>query len=326
MRLKNGTRQNNPVIDKVLYDFSISIVIPVYNSEKSLPELFSKLNEILPAIVSEFEVILVNDGSRDKSWQVIEELSKEYVWLRGICLMRNYGQHNALLCGIRAAQNEVIVTIDDDLQHPPEEMPKLLDKFVEGYDVVYGAPEKESHSFLRNIASQMTKIILQNAMGADTARHLGAFRVFHTYLREGFENYQGTYVSIDVLLTWSTTKFTHVFVKHYPRTFGQSNYTLRKLVSHAFNMITGFSTLPLRFASFMGFLFTLFGFGVLIYVIVRYIYSGGSVPGFPFLAASIAIFSGAQLFTLGIIGEYLARIYTRTMNRPSYQVRNQTKQ
>ncbi len=305
---------------------TLSIVVPVYNSEQILPQLIERLERVLRPLSKEFEVILINDGSRDNSWNVICDLSQKCDWIRGVNLMRNYGQHNALLCGIRTARHEIIVTIDDDLQHPPEEIPTLLAKLSEGYDVVYGAPEKETHSFLRNLASQLTKVVLQNAMGAETARRVSALRALRTHLREAFCNYAGSYVSIDVLLTWGTTKFTHVFVDHHPRKIGESNYTLRKLIAHAFNMVTGFSTLPLQFASVIGFLFTIFGFGILVYVIVRFIYSGNPVPGFPFLAASIAIFSGAQLFTLGIIGEYIARIHTRTMNRPSYQVLNKSNQ
>src|SRR6476469_7175584 len=137
-------------------NLSLSVVIPVYHSEKILPELVSRLSQALPAITDEFEVILVNDGSRDNSWQVIESLRKEHSWLRGICMMRNYGQHNALLCGIRAAKYEIVVTMDDDLQHPPEEIPKLLAKLNEGYDVVYGKPEKEQHGIFRDALSILT--------------------------------------------------------------------------------------------------------------------------------------------------------------------------
>jgi undecaprenyl-phosphate 4-deoxy-4-formamido-L-arabinose transferase len=162
-------------------------------------------------------------------------------------------------------------------------------------------------------------------MGADVARRVSAFRAFRTYLREGFADYNGTFISIDVLLTWATTKFTWIFTKHDARTIGKSNYTLFKLITHAVNMITGFSTLPLQIASIIGFGLTVFGFGILIYVLGRYIIQGGSeVPGFPFLAAAIAIFSGAQLFSLGIIGEYIARIHSQTMNRPSYHILKST--
>jgi undecaprenyl-phosphate 4-deoxy-4-formamido-L-arabinose transferase len=273
---------------------------------------------------STFELVLVNDGSRDASWKTIEQLSSEYPWIRGIDLMRNYGQHNAVLCGIRAARYDVIATIDDDLQNPPAEILKLLPKLEQGYDVVYGPPLKESHGVLRDLASRVTKIALQSAMGAETARNISAFRVFRTKLRRGFEDYNAPYVSVDVLLTWATQRFASVRVQNRPRTIGASNYTLRKLVVHALNMATGFSVLPLQIASFLGFAFTLFGIAALVYVLTRYFLQGGSVPGFAFLACAVSIFSGAQLFALGIIGEYIARMHMRTMNRPSYAVRRNT--
>lgn len=304
---------------------SISIVIPVYNSREILPRLAERLERVLPQVAEKYEVILVNDGSRDASWEEVARLAERYDWIKGVSLMRNYGQHNAILCGIRRAANEIVVTMDDDLQHPPEEIPKLLEKLGEGFDVVYGAPHKEHHGVLRDAASQMTKIVLQSGMGADVARRVSAFRAFRTYLRDGFADYNGTFISIDVLLTWATTRFAWIFTKHEPRTIGQSNYTLLKLITHAVNMITGFSTLPLQIASIVGFVLTVFGFGILIYVVGRYILMGGTtVPGFPFLAAAIAIFSGAQLFSLGIIGEYIARIHSQTMNRPSYHVLKST--
>jgi undecaprenyl-phosphate 4-deoxy-4-formamido-L-arabinose transferase len=162
-------------------------------------------------------------------------------------------------------------------------------------------------------------------MGAENARKVSAFRAFRTYVREAFENYQNASVSIDVLLTWGTNRFASVSVPHDERYFGTSNYTFRKLVIHALNMITGFSVLPLQLSSLMGFAFALFGLAVLIYVVGRYIIQGGSVPGFPFLASIVAIFSGVQLFSLGIIGEYLARIHFRSMEKPSYVVRSNIK-
>jgi undecaprenyl-phosphate 4-deoxy-4-formamido-L-arabinose transferase len=177
--------------------------------------------------------------------------------------MRNYGQHNALLCGIREAKHDVIITMDDDLQNPPEEIPKLLSKLAEGYDVVYGTPANEQHGLWRDLASQATKIALQGAMGAKTARKVNAFRAFRAKVRDAFGNYQSPFVSIDVLLTWGTTQFAAIQVKHEVRRIGRSNYTFRKLITHALNMITGFSTLPLQLASLMGFAFSFFGLGVL---------------------------------------------------------------
>jgi glycosyltransferase involved in cell wall biosynthesis len=305
---------------------SLSIVVPVYNSEGSLPELVRLLGQELPHISKEFELILVDDGSRDQSWKIIEQLAAQNCWVRGIHLMRNFGQHNALLCGIRSARSAVIVTMDDDLQNPPEEIGKLLAKLAEGYDVVYGKPLQEQHGLWRDLASQVTKIALQGTMGAENARNVSAFRAFRTQTREAFASYQGPFPSIDVLLTWGTTQFSAVSVLHNPRRIGVSNYTFRKLVIHALNMMTGFSTLPLQFASMVGFAFTLFGLLVLIYVVGRYLIQGGAVPGFPFLASIISIFSGAQLFALGIIGEYLARMHFRLLDRPAYIIRAATPQ
>ena len=307
----------------------LSVVVPVYNSEESLLLLVERLMQVLPpgrdgSGIQLGELILVNDESADRSWSVIQQLAAQYPWIRGANLMRNYGQHNALLCGIRLASHPVIVTLDDDLQNPPEEIPRLLDKLAEGYDVVYGAPQHQAHGLFRNFASWITKLALQSAMGAQSARHVSAYRVFRTHLREAFASYTGPDVSIDVLLTWGTRKFGVVSVRNDPRTIGASNYTLGKLIRHALNMMTGFSSLPLQFASLVGFVFTLFGFAMLCFVLGRYFIEGGSVPGFPFLASAIAIFSGAQLFALGIIGEYLARMHFRMMDRPSYAVLSST--
>jgi glycosyltransferase involved in cell wall biosynthesis len=299
----------------------ISVVVPVYNSEKTLDELAQRLHELLAGLKIPFELILVNDNSRDQSWRVINQLVERYPWVQGIDLMRNFGQHNALLCGIRSATYDTLVTMDDDLQNPPQEIPKLLALLKEGHDVVYGTPAAQQHGLLRDLASQLTKLVLQGAMGAATARKISAFRAFRTQLREAFDQYRSPYVSLDVLLTWGTTRFTAVTVQHHPREVGRSNYTVRKLLTHALNMVTGFSILPLQLAGLVGFSFALFGMAVLAYVLGRYAISGTTVAGFPFLASIIAIFSGAQMFALGIIGEYLARMHLRLMERPAYTIR-----
>ncbi len=309
-------------VDKDALKHGVSIVVPVYNSQDSLSLLAERLEPVLMSCTSNFEVILVDDCSKDRSWDIVTRLAQEHDWVHGIRLMRNFGQHNALLCGIRAAQFDVTITLDDDLQNPPEEIPKILSKLNEGFDVVYARPDQERHGLLRDLASTLTKIALQSAMGAETARRVSTYRAFRTQLREAFANYRGPYVSIDVLLTWGTTRFSAVTVRHDQRTIGRSGYTLGKLIRHAMNMMTGFSTFPLQVASIVGFFFTFFGVGVLMYVLAKYLKYGSTVAGFPFLASVIAIFSGAQLFALGIIGEYLARMHFRTMDRPPYAVRD----
>ena len=328
----------------------LSVVVPVYRSEAILPELVQRLEKVLSRIASAYELVLVNDSSPDQSWEVICQLAERNSWIHPINLMRNYGQHNALLCGIRATQYDVIVTLDDDLQHPPEEIPKLLAVLAQGFDVAYGTPENEEHGFLRDLASLVTKMALQNVMGAKIARRVSAFRAFRAVVVGAFSHYQGSFVSIDVLLTWGTNRFAPcrwptnapardlrlhlphchlcviyinaVPVAHQPRRQGTSGYTFRQLLTHAVNMMTGFTTLPLQLASMVGLVFVVFGIGVLCFVLGRYIIHGGSVPGFPFLASIISLFAGAELFALGIIGEYLARMHFRSMQKPPYVVRS----
>jgi undecaprenyl-phosphate 4-deoxy-4-formamido-L-arabinose transferase len=239
--------------------------------------------------------------------------------------MRNYGQFNALLCGIRAARHEVTVTMDDDLQHPPAAIKQLVGKLLnEGLDVVYGRPIKEEHGFFRDAASVLTKLVIKHALGVKTAPDVCSFRVFRTKLRRAFEKFNSPYINIDVLLSWGASKFGVIYVEHNRRTFNTSNYTIQKLITHAINLLTGFSTLPLQMASLYGLFLTGFGIILLAYVVIKYLVYPINVPGFPFLASIIIIFSGAQLMALGIIGEYVGRIYARTMDRPPYMIDEQT--
>jgi glycosyltransferase involved in cell wall biosynthesis len=301
----------------------LSVVVPVYNGASTLEALTERLGAVLGPI-RKYEIVFVNDGSADESWSVITRLSEERPHVRGLDLMRNYGQHNALLAGVRSARNPIVVTLDDDLQNPPEEIPKLLGKLDEGFDVVYGASSGREHGLLRNLATRLTKLALRTAIGKEIAADVGPFRAFRTQLRDAFGEFQGPYVSIDVLLSWGTSRFASVPVRHEARSAGESSYGWSRLATHALNVLTGFSTRPLRFATLLGLVFTLFGGVVLVLVIVRFFVSGRVVPGFPFLASLIAIFSGAQLLTLGIIGEYLARMHVRVLDQPPYAIRRKS--
>lgn len=296
------------------------MVVPVYRSAETLAELATRVAAAMDGLGRRFELVLVNDGSPDGSWAAIQGLAAKDPRIQGLDLMRNYGQHNALLAGIRAARHEVVVTMDDDLQNPPEEIGRMLAVLEQGHDVVYGTPRAMHHGLWRNAASRITKLALQSFMGAETASRVSAFRAFRTRLRAGFADYRSSYVSIDVLLTWSTRRFAHVEVDHHPRKSGVSNYRLGMLMTHALNMVTGFSTWPLQVASLLGFLLALFGFAILAFVLARWFVFGGIVPGFTFLASVISLFAGAQLFALGLIGEYLARMHFRMMERPPYVV------
>jgi len=304
---------------------NVSIVVPVYNGSESLPLLVDEVGKVLPAVAENFELVLVNDGSPDHSWQVIDELARSHAWVRGIDLIRNYGQHNATLCGIREACFEVIVIMDDDLQNPPHEIPKLLEKLAEGYDVVYGVARKRQQVWWKSLASALVKRAIAYVMGQHTVRDIGAFKAFRADLRKSFADFKSPDVLVDVLLSWGTSRFASVPVDEAPRTVGKSNYNLFKLIKVSLLVLTSYTTVPLRFASILGFVFTLFGVGVLIYVLTIY-FTLGSIEGFPFLASTITIFSGVQLFALGIIGEYLARVFERTGGRPTYTISRITEQ
>lgn len=208
---------------------SISVVVPVYNSRVTLAELVHRLHALLVPLGGNYEIVLVNDGSRDGSWEEICRLAGESRAVVGINLVRNFGQHSALLCGVRQARNEIVVTMDDDLQHPPEEIPKLLKEIDRGFDVVYGAPRAEARSALRAAAARVLKIWLKVSLGIAATAHLSPFRAFRAEIRSAFADYQGPQALLDLLLARGTSKFGVVRVECLPRKVGSSNYTLGKL-------------------------------------------------------------------------------------------------
>jgi glycosyltransferase involved in cell wall biosynthesis len=300
-----------------------SVVIPVYRGEATLVPLVQGLDRVLSSLPDDYEVILVNDGSPDGSWEIIEGLAKTYPWLCGVNLMRNFGQDNALLCGIRQAQYELIATMDDDLQHDPADLPRLIAKLGEGYDVVYGVPRVRRQSWWKGALSALVKRAISAVMGVRTIRDISSYKLFRAELKRAFASINGPDVQIDVLLSWATTRFGFVEIEEAPRTNGKSNYNLIKLIEVSLLVLTNYTTIPLRFASILGFLFTALGIIALIYVLVVY-FLLGSIPGFSFLASTIIIFSGVQLFALGIIGEYLARVFARSAGRPPYVIHGTT--
>ena len=300
----------------------LSIVVPVFRSEKTLNELVNRItNSISDKSV---EIILIDDASGDGTWTTICSIARQNSMVTGIRLGRNSGQHGALLAGIRAAKFQTVVTLDDDLQNPPEEINKLIDALVPGVDVVYGVSTEVKQNFYRRAGSKLVRKFFASALGFNSAVSMSSFRTFRTVLREGFNTALGPNVSLDALLTWSTTRFTVVEVKHDERKVGDSHYTFRKLVRFMIDMATGYSALPLRLASALGFLTISFGAVLLVYVIGRPIITGERVQGFPMLASTIIIFSGVQIFLLGVLGEYIGRMHFRVMNKPTYMVAETT--
>jgi undecaprenyl-phosphate 4-deoxy-4-formamido-L-arabinose transferase len=301
---------------------SISCVVPVYNSASTLPSLVAKLWQTLPDLAAQWEIILVNDGSKDQSWETICHLSMQLPNLRGINLMRNYGQQNALLCGIRACSYEITVTLDDDLQNPVEEMEKLLLKIDEGWSVVYGADENRTHSWSRNLLSQLLRLFWQKGLGIKTAQYMSSYRAFRTDIRKAFEDFSNPSVAIDALLARSTQNVCHTFVRQDARLVGKSNYNLSRLIDLALVMTMNLSISPVRLASFSGIFLMVLGFAFLTCLLMGFLAHSGFISGFMLLSALIITSTGMQLTALGIIGEYVAHIYLKTSGFFPYKVKD----
>lgn len=299
----------------------ITAVVPVFNSAPTLASLVERLEATL-APLGDAEIVLVDDGSSDGSWGRICELAETHASVRGIAFRRNFGQHNAVLAGVRAARGSVIVTLDDDLQHPPEEIPKLL-AGLKDCDVVYGRARRERHGRWRNGASRATKWMLRALVGWREAPDVSDFRVFRTELRDGFATVEAPAVSFDAMLSWVTSSVCTVTVEHSPRQHGSSNYRLGSLFEYGVTMATGYTTFPLRLAAVAGALLTLAG-AVLAGVAIATSSGQRAATGGLLVASAVAFVAGLQLVSIGIVGEYLGRIYLRAMGRPQYVIRERT--
>jgi glycosyltransferase involved in cell wall biosynthesis len=305
---------------------SISVVVPCYRSAAVLPRLVARLTAVLPGIHPRHEVILVVD-STDATWDAARALALEFPHVQAIRMARNYGQHNALIAGIRAASGERIITMDDDLQHPPEELPKLVAALTDDLDLVYAVPETEEHGPLRNVTSWGAKnLVMGRTMGIPNADVLGALRIFRTYLRAGFDQVSGPHVSVDIVLSWTTTRVGSAVVRMDRRAEGRSGFTLRSLTKHAVNMILGYSTKPLRLVTYLGFLIGVGGLLLAARLLWLYLVGDTKVAGFTTLASLVTIFSSAQLIGIGVLGEYLGRVHAHGMGRPTYVIRERVAQ
>jgi len=299
---------------------SLSVVVPAYRSPTTLAQLVQKVLDETASLASTTEIIFVDDGSPDDTWERVTALSRAHPEVRALRLSRNYGQHNALLAGVRAATGDLVLTMDDDMQNPPDQIPVLFAALAADIDLVYGYAESEQQSAFRNVASRSTKRMMRAGMGdAVNPRH-SAFRLFRRRLVGAAAGVRDPFVSLDVVLSWATARQAAVPVRFDVRSGGVSGYTFNKLVRHALNMITGFGVLPLRIVSWLGFALSLVGFALAGYVVVRFLFFGTSVQGFTFLAAAINVFAGAQLLSIGVLGEYLGRVHFRSMGRPVYLV------
>ena len=302
---------------------SLSLVIPVYGSEPVLPELVRRLQAMFdqqgrPS--GDYELILVCDCSPDRSWAVIRSLAKQYPWVRGILLRMNAGQHNALMAGFSKARGHVIVTMDDDLQHAPEDIPLLLAELAQGRDMVYARFKSRKHAGWKVAGSRLNDLVAGYLMNKPKGLYLSPFRAMTADIRDDILRYQGPYVYVDGLILSVTRNIGTVDVDHHERDAGDSGYSLRKSISLWLKMATNFSIVPLRITSFVGLCFAGVGFVLALVLIIQKLTLDRMPIGWSSLIVTVLIVGGVQLLALGMLGEYLGRVLLILNSRPQYVV------
>ena len=299
----------------------VSVVVPVYRSAETLPALVERLVKVFDERGEGLEILCVDDGSPDDSWPVLLKLRERFPeQLVLIQLMRNYGQHNALMCGFRHARGRVIVTMDADLQHPPEEVPRLLEALRDrDLDLVYGGYDTRRHPLVRRIGSGIILAFVHTVFRVDHA--MTSFRAIRRELVQCIFAYDLNFTFIDGLLFWNTQRVGSVPVSHHPRAGGQSSYSPRKLLAHALDIVTNFSLLPLKFTAGVGMLVALAGFAFALFHLVRTLLADLAWPGYASTIIIILVLGGLQLIALGVLGEYLGRMHLNVNRKPQYRER-----
>jgi glycosyltransferase involved in cell wall biosynthesis len=297
-----------------------SVIVPVYNSDITLKELFARIKNVFEKINKTFEVVFIDDGSHDSSWNIIKEIKKENSDIIIACkLTKNFGQHNAILCGISLSNSKAIITIDDDLQIPPEEIPVLIDSFENNnYELIYGCFTKKKHSLWRNLGSLFIKKYskqFKNGQGQGSS-----FKIFTSEISKQLLNHSQEFVYIDELLLWYTDNIGFVNVKHEKRKSKKSGYTTSKIFQLTFNLMIYYTALPLKMMIWGGFISAIISFFIGIYFIIKKVYF--HVPhGYTSIIVTILFSTSVIILSLGIIGEYLHRIYKIQNKKPPFSIK-----
>jgi len=295
----------------------ISVVVPVYNGTQALPELQRRVADTMRTLGHRHELILVDDRGRADAWPAIEQLAKEHAEVIGVRLTRNFGQHAATVCGISVARGEWVVTMDDDLEHPPEELPALLAAADVDHPLAYALFERRTHSPFRNFSSELMRAIFKRAF-PELNQDYSSFRVMHRSLAQRLNEFGLHRPYIDGYLSWMTSSVATVPVKHASRRHGDSSYTLPKLLAHAVNNFVTFSHLPLRAATYTGTLLASGSFLYLLYILYGKLTGQIPNPGYTSLMSVMLFACGVQLLILGILGEYIGRLMSAAYRRPVY--------
>ena len=303
----------------------ISFVIPCYRSEKTLPDVIDEIKTTMAEIGHEFEIILVNDSSPDNTFEVIKKIASENDNILGIDLAKNFGQHCALMAGMRHSSGDVVVCLDDDGQTPANEVGKLLDKLDEGFDVCYASYGKKQHSGFRNFGSKINELMTRIMLGKPKELKVSSYFAAKRFVVDDMLRYDQSYAYVIGLVLRATKNVANVEVNHRARRVGESGYTLAKLFSLWFNGFTAFSIKPLRIATGIGIFCACSGFAYGIYTIIKKLVLVDVQAGFSALMSVLVFIGGMIMLMLGMIGEYVGRVYISQNKNPQYVIRETTK-
>ena len=301
----------------------VSFVIPCYRSEHTLEHVVTEIREKMQELTKQYayEIILVNDCSPDGTLAVIRRLCQEDPFIKGISFARNFGQHAALMAGLRQAAGDYVVCLDDDGQTPADEVDKLLEKLEEGFDAVYAKYEYKQHSLFRNLGSKVNELMTRVMLNKPKELYVSSYFAVRRFVVEDMVRYENSYPYVIGLVLRTTKNITNVVVQHREREEGRSGYTLKKLLGLWFNGFTAFSVKPLRIATAVGVFSACAGFLYGIYTIIKRLINPAVPMGFSALMAALVFFGGMIMIMLGLIGEYIGRIYISMNNSPQYVIR-----
>jgi polyisoprenyl-phosphate glycosyltransferase len=301
----------------------LSVIIPVYNSSSIVSILVNNLKEEIAKIqnISSYQIILVNDCSNDNSWKEISKICNNQEYVIGINLMKNYGQHNAIMAGINIVDGDFVILMDDDFQHSPKEINKLINRINDGYDVCYTNYKDNKYNSFKILGSKLNKGISNFLLNKPKDIYLSSFKCFTKKICNEIKKYDGPFVYIDGLIFDVTKNVTSIDVEHLDRMDGKSNYNIFKLVSLWLSVLTNFSIVPLRISTITGFLLTIISFFSILIVIIMKLLNPSTAAGWSSLISVLLFFSGIQFIVLGLLGEYIGRSYLNLNKKPQYVVR-----
>jgi len=310
-------------------DIDFSIIIPVFNEEENIQDLYDRLSSVMEDLCislniqkDRYEILIIDDGSTDRSWQMISKFHVKDVRVRGISFSRNFGHHIAITAGLDYCKGKTIILMDGDLQDPPEEIPNLYRKFQEGYDLVYGIRQQRKDSFLKKMSSSLFWWILRKFSGVYIPPGQTMLRIMSRRLVEAVGEMREHARFIHGMIAWTGFRVTTLEVQHAQRVKGKTKYSLPKMFRLAFHAITSFSTIPLRIATYIGLISATTSFFIGTYFILRKVFLGIPVIGYASIIVSIFFVGGVQLLIFGLFGEYLGRIYQEVQQRPLYIIKD----